>query len=342
MSNDYIYNHMNRIIKLILHLFYWMVFCLFGGAVSFHLTEGLDFLVQNIVPFIYNLGWAMVQFYAFYFIFYRFIEKQRYVFYFTLSVLVSIAIGFVLVALYPVFFNVDMHFVVKQYLPSIAGSFIIAQTGSLLRGFIRWFDDIQRKQELEKLLLQTELDALNAQLNPHFLFNTLNNIDSLIHSNTSKASEALITLSEIMRYMLYDAKKPQVSLKQEIAHYSNIVNLQMLRLKDASKVRFATDAKADVAVAPLLFLPFIENAFKYAVLDTAQSGIDIELKMVGEKVVFKCRNSYQKHNSTVQGKTGGIGLANLRRRLELLYPQRYSLEIDEENAYFSVQLTIEP
>lgn len=340
---------MNRIIKIILHLFYWMVFCLFGGAVSFHLTEGLDFIMQNIVPFIYNLAWAMVQFYIFYFFFYRLIEKQRYIYYFILSVLVSITIGFVLVSLYPVFFNVDFNFVIKEYLPSIAGSFIIAHTGSLLRGFISWFDDIQRKQEMEKMLLRTELDVLNAQLNPHFLFNTLNNIDSLIRLNPDKASESLITLSEIMRYMLYEAKKPKVSLKGEVAHYQNIIKLQKLRLKDSSKVEVKVEVEPrcvsgenEVELAPLLFLPFIENAFKYAVLDAPDAKIEIDLKSEGEKIEFRSSNPYRKNDPTLQGKTGGIGLANLKRRLELLYAGKYKLVILDENSYFSVQLTITP
>jgi len=333
---------MNRIIKVILHLFYWMVFCLFGGAVSFHLTEGLDYIIQNIIPFIYNTGWAMVQFYAFYFIFYRLIEKQRYIFYFVLSVLVSIAIGFLLVSLYPVFFNVEINFVVKQFLPSIAGSFIIAQTGSLLRGFIRWFEDIQQKQEMEKVLLRSELDALNAQLNPHFLFNTLNNIDSLIHSNPDKASESLITLSEIMRYMLYEAKKPKVPLKGEVAHYQNIIKLQTLRLKEPSKVKVEVKVENEVEVAPLLFLPFLENAFKYAVLDAPGAKIEFSLKSEGNRIVFRSSNPYLKHDKTTKGKTGGIGLSNLQRRLELLYKEKYTLEIQDRNSYFSVQLIIEP
>ena len=333
---------MNRIIKLILHLFYWMVFCLFSGVVSFKLAYGFGFIAQNLAAFAFNAGWAMVQFYMFYFIFYRYIERQKYVAYALWSVGISAVVSLFFTFAFYQIFELHPSNRLMDYLPQLAGTFIIGQTGSLLKGFVAWFDGIQHKQEFEKMLLQNELDALNAQLNPHFLFNTLNNIDSLIHSNTGKASEALITLSEIMRYMLYDARKPQVPLKSEIVHYSKIINLQLLRLKDTTKVRFVTDVRADVELAPLLFLPFIENAFKYAILDAAHSGIDIELKTEGTQVVFKCGNSYQKNNSTVQNKTGSIGLANLRRRLGLLYPRRYRLDINEENAYFSVQLTLEP
>lgn len=318
-----------------------MVFCLFGGAVSFHLAEGLDFIMQNIVPFVYNLGWAMVQFYIFYFFIYRLIEKQRYIYYFVLSVMVSLAIGFILVSLYQVFFNVKLNFIIKQYLPSIAGSFIIGQTGSLLRGFIAWFENIEQRREIEKMALQNELDALNAQLNPHFLFNTLNNIDSLINTNPKKASESLITLSDIMRYMLYDARQAKVKLKNEIVHYTNIIKLQSLRLKDPSKVNYSFNIEDDtIEIAPLLFLPFIENAFKFASFNTSGSSITIKLSSTINSISFNCSNQYLPINATTANKPGGIGLSNLKRRLELLYKNKYQMQIKNENSYFEVDLTV--
>jgi two-component system, LytTR family, sensor kinase len=333
---------MNRIIKIILHLFYWMVFCIFAGAVSYRLTYGFDYIAQNIPAFLYNLGWAVIQFYAFYFFFYRLIEKQRYVSYFIWSVVVSVSISLVLTMVFFWLFNLQPKYRLMEFVPQMVGTFIIGQTGSLLKGFIRWFEDIQRKQEVEKMVLQNELDALNAQLNPHFLFNTLNNIDSLIRSNPEKASESLVTLSEIMRYMLYDARKPAVLLQNEITHYTNIIKLQSLRLKDPSKVKFDVKDENEVEVAPLLFLPFLENAFKYAVCDTPNSCVDISILTVGKSVEFRCSNFYLKNDNSVKGKTGGIGLSNLKRRLELLYPNRYRLDIQDENSYFSVHLIINP
>jgi two-component system, LytTR family, sensor kinase len=333
---------MNQIIKVILHLFYWMVFCLFAGAVSFRLAYGFDFIAQNIPAFLYNLAWAAIQFYTFYFFFYRLIEKQRYISYFIWSVAVSVCLSFAMTLLFYSVFKMHPAYTIMEFLPQMAGTFIIGQTGSLLKGFIRWFEDIQRKQEVEKMLLRNELDMLNAQLNPHFLFNTLNNIDSLIRSNPDKASESLITLSEIMRYMVYEARKPKATLNAEIAHYQNIIKLQRLRLKDPSKVQFNIETEnGTTEVAPLLFLPFIENAFKFAVFDTPGSIIDIHIKTGENRVNFSCSNSYRKNGETVKNKTGGIGLSNLKRRLELLYPKRYSLAIHDENSYFSVQLTIE-
>jgi sensor histidine kinase YesM len=333
---------MNRIIKIILHLFYWLVFCLFSGLVGYRLAGGFDFIAQNILAFLYNLGWAGIQFYLFYFFFYRLIEKQRYISYFLISVVVSIGLSFILTLLFSVVFDVHLNFRLLEFLPQTTGTFIIAHTGSLLRGFIRWFEDIQHKQEVEKMVLRNELDSLNAQLNPHFLFNTLNNIDSLIQSNPEKASESLVTLSEIMRYMLYDARKPVVLLRNEIVHYRNIIRLQTLRLKAPDRVKFEVQVQDEtIGIAPLLFLPFIENAFKHASFEGDETAIEISLKSTGTKVEFSCRNHFRPDDLTLKNKTGGIGLSNLRRRLELLYPNRYTLKTTEENSYFVAQLIIE-
>jgi len=333
---------MNKIIKIILHLFYWTVFCIFAGAVSFRLTYGFDFIAKNIPAFLYNLGWAIIQFYAFYFFFYRLIEKQKFVLYFLLSVMVSIGISLSLIILFQALFHLPVQLQWKDVLPPTVGTFIIGHTGSLLKGFIGWFEDIQRKQEVEKAAIRNELDALNAQLNPHFLFNTLNNIDSLIRSNPEKASESLVTLSEIMRYMLYDARKPKVLLQNEITHYRNIIGLQALRVKDPSRVSIEVDIQdLSIKIAPFLFLPFIENAFKYASFEGEGTVIGISFRTIDNRVEFSCRNQFRPNDTALKNKTGGIGLSNLKRRLELLYADRYTLKTTEENSYFVAQLIIE-
>ncbi|MDD2613047.1 MAG: histidine kinase [Bacteroidales bacterium] len=333
---------MNRIIKIILHLFYWVVFCLFSGVVSYRLSDGFDFIARNAVPFLFNLAWAVLVFYAFYFFFYRLIEKQRYIRYIFLSLVVSIVISVTLTLLFILLFHVHTSYELSVFLPQTVGTLIIGQTGSLLRGFIRWFEDIQHKQEVDQLILRTELDMLNAQLNPHFLFNTLNNIDSLIRSNPEKASESLITLSEIMRYMLYEAKKPMVKLKDEIAHYRNILRLQTLRLKDSSKVQFSVEIEnEEIQLAPLLFLPFLENVFRYTTFDAPEAFVDIRLTSTGHRVEFRCSNSFRKEDVAAKSKEGGIGLTNLKRRLELLYAGKYQLTLNQEDACFTVQLILE-
>ncbi len=317
---------MNRIIKIILHLFYWMVFCLFSGVVSFKLSGGLDFIVQHLGEFLYNLLWAVIQFYLFYLFFYRLIEQQRYVRYFVLSVAVSIGLSLVLFFFFQLLFGVQLLKEMRNILPPMVGTFIIGHTGSLLRGFIGWFDDLQRKQEIEKMSIRNELDVLNAQLNPHFLFNTLNNIDALIFRQPQKASESLITLSEIMRYMLYEARQEKVSIDQEIVHYRNIIRLQSLRFLSPETIRFEAETSGiNMEIAPLLFLPFIENAFKYAVNTGVLPMIDFKLNCTESEICWTSRNPFSPMDESANRKTGGIGLSNLKRRLELLYPGQYSL-----------------
>lgn len=331
---------MNKLIIIILHLFYWLVFLLFSSMVSFRLTEGLSYISLNLGVFIYNLVWAMLQFYLFYFFVYRYIEKQKYIQYFVVSLFVAIVLSFILYAFFTWLFNLSFNLVFL--LRTMAGTFIIGHTGSLLKGFVAWFCDIQHKRETGKLLLQTKLDALHAQLNPHFLFNTLNNIDSLIVSKPEKASEALLTLSNIMRYMLYEARSECVKLVDEIQHYKNIIDLQMMRLNEPSKVQFNTELKCfDIEIAPLLFLPFIENAFNYALFDGEGAAIDIAIKTTEKTVSFECKNRINLAKVQAKSNKAGIGLNNLRKRLELTYPSRHSLRIVNDNLYFSAQLSIQ-
>jgi two-component system LytT family sensor kinase len=287
-----------------------------------------------------NLGCHSVL--RFLFLLYRLIEKQQFISYFLLSIAVSIGISLFLVVLFQLLFHFPIQFQWREVLPPITGTFIIGQTGSLLKGFIGWFESIQRKQEIEKAAIRNELDALNAQLNPHFLFNTLNNIDWLIHSNPDKASESLVTLSEIMRYMLYDTQKPTVLLHDEIIHYRNIIRLQSLRFKSADRVKFDVEiADEPIEIAPLLFLPFIENAFKFTSFEGQGTVIEISLRSVENRLEFNCRNRFRVSDPTMINKTGGIGLSNLKRRLELLYSGRYQLKTTEENSYFVVCFNLE-
>jgi len=308
--------------------------------VSFRLTEGLSYISLNLGVFIYNLVWAMVQFYLFYYFVYRYIEKQKYIQYIVVSLFVAIVLSSFLYVFFTRLFNQSFNIVFL--LRTMAGTFIIGHTGSLLKGFVAWFCDIQNKRETEKLLLQTKLDALHAQLNPHFLFNTLNNIDSLINSKPEKASKALLTLSNIMRFMLYDARSERVMLADEIQHYKSIIDLQILRLKEPSKVQFNIEhVGTEVEIAPLLFLPFIENAFNYALFDGEGTAIDIAIKTTGKNVIFECKNRVNPAKVKAKSNNAGIGLSNLRKRLELTYPSRHKLQIVNDNLYFSAQLSIQ-
>jgi len=238
---------------------------------------------------------------------------------------------------FPGFNLLDYHVIV----PPMAGTFIILQTGILVRGFENWFSNIQLKNELENQKLKNELELLKSQVNPHFLFNTLNNIDSLIVKEPAKASKALIALSEIMRYMLYETKGSQVGLSGEISHIRNIIALQALRFRQPGYVSFILNGSPENhKVAPLIFIPFIENAFKYAYYSDSLPVVTIRFDINEKEILFACSNFYNCQKNEVISNSG-IGLSNLRKQLSLLYPDRHELKVEKKNTKFEAVLRLD-
>jgi sensor histidine kinase YesM len=298
--------------------------------------------VPNLMPHLaINLIWAASVFYLFYFYFIRFFEKRQFAEYLIFSFLVSIFLTVIFMPLHKVvsaqFDILDL----KIILPPMAGSFILAQCGCLVRGFENWFTHIQLRVELENRNLKNELELLKSQINPHFLFNSLNNIDSLIHTMPDNASISLITLSDILRYMIYETKTDVVSLQKEIVYIKNYIDLQQLRFQNPDYIRISfPDQCEGIRIAPLLFIPFIENAFKYSFNAGKYPVIDIQLRCKGNSILFYCQNYFQYVESQHE-RPGGVGLENVKRRLELLYPGKYNIKISEDTQIFKVELTIQ-
>ena len=204
-----------------------------------------------------------------------------------------------------------------------------------------WFKNQQLRAELENKNKTSELALLRTQLNPHFLFNTLNNIDSLILTNPNKASDAIIKLSDIMRFMLYDTKTDQVSLEKEINYLESYIALQQIRLKDPSFVKFTKDGNCTgKTIAPMLFIPYVENAFKHGQKNIKAPGIEINLSCTPESINFDVVNHVDKDKEFNKDSTPGIGLVNTQRRLELLYPGRHELSIRYDNGLYIASLKI--
>jgi ligand-binding sensor domain-containing protein len=195
------------------------------------------------------------------------------------------------------------------------------------------------KVELDFQNQASEQALLRSQINPHFLFNTLNNIYSLVYQKASNAPEALMKLSEIMRYMLYDTSADMVQLDKEIQYLKSFIELHQLRLKNKDFVSF--DIAGDTSgkqIAPMLLIAFIENAFKHGNKSTAAPGIVIQLNCSKNEIRFNIKNS--KNISSPKDSLGGIGLANVKRRLELIYHDKYHLNINDSNDTFEVDLLI--
>ncbi len=186
----------------------------------------------------------------------------------------------------------------------------------------------------------TELALLKAQINPHFFFNTINNIYSLVYKKSDDAPAALLKLSEIMRYMLYDSKTDTVPLEKELLHLENYLELEKLRLKEPTFISYK--AKGDlngVLVPPMLLLTFVENAFKHGKRRVEHPGIIIRVRVGLEETNFTVIN-YTHDQDDVNKQTEGIGLQNVIRRLQLLYPNCHELEITHIKNQFKVSLTL--
>lgn len=197
------------------------------------------------------------------------------------------------------------------------------------------------QEEMEKEKLNSELAFLKNQISPHFFFNTLNNIYSLIAINTEDSQEAVLKLSKLMRYLLYESEHGDTKLSQEINFMKNYIDLMKLRMSERVNLKVSfPDEYHDRIIQPLLFIPFIENSFKHGI-SYRESFIDISMEAEAASIVFKCSNSlHRKTEKDAETETGGIGLENVRKRLDLLFPGRHELRINSSENRFDVFLEI--
>jgi len=205
----------------------------------------------------------------------------------------------------------------------------------------QWYRLEAERQEEAKKRTEAELLTLRQQLNPHFLFNTLNNIYALIEISPEKAQNVVLDLSKLMRYVLYENSGDKVTLNKEISFIENYIELMRIRLTDAVEVKFENKIPADNQwqVTPMLFVSLIENAFKHGVSPTQHSFIHISFDVQSDKLQCTVQNSFfPKADSDLAG--SGIGLENLRRRLEILYPENYEFYAGELKGIYYAKVVV--
>lgn len=206
---------------------------------------------------------------------------------------------------------------------------------------IKWYNDRRQKSEIILQEHRMELELLKTQLNPHFFFNTLNNIYSLVYKKSDEAPAALMKLADIMRYMLYDSKAEKVPLEKELEHLQNYLELEKLRLRDPGFVSFITEGETTRhTIPPMLLLSFVENAFKHGKKRVPNPGIVIRLSATEKRLRFIVTNFTLESSAVVEKDDSGIGMQNTRRRLELLYPGCHDLQINRTDTKFTVSLEI--
>lgn len=199
----------------------------------------------------------------------------------------------------------------------------------------------QGRQEEARERLTSELSFLRSQISPHFLFNILNSIVYLIRSNSPEAESVTLNLSELMRYMLYTPQQGQVRIEEEISYLENYIALQRTRFGEDVDIQFSrSGSSTELFIEPMILIPFVENAFKHGVGLVQDPVIGVSVELSGQQLSFHVRNKIGADPDDAKDESSGIGLRNVRRRLELLYPDRYELTIREEDDWFLVDLII--
>jgi two-component system LytT family sensor kinase len=221
---------------------------------------------------------------------------------------------------------------------TLSNCFFMLIISGMLRLAYSFLKSENKKKSLENATLNAEVDLLKAQINPHFLFNTLNSIYSLANVKSDKTDEAILKLSGLLRYALYETTEGKVLLQSDIEYINNYIDLQRLRLSNKVTVDYQVTGNADnKLIAPMLLITFIENAFKHGVSYVKRCLIKINIEIFDETLTLQITNPIVEKNSFV---AGGIGLKNVQRRLELLYPDQHQLQITQDLHQFSVSLKI--
>lgn len=236
---------------------------------------------------------------------------------------------------HPFFQYIDLSFV--TYIQYAALSSVLLGSVVGLCVFKKWIIDVQQMNELYATNLRTELEQLKSQVNPHFLFNTLNNLYVLTKTDPAKASQVLLGLSDLLRYQLYDSSKEKILLTRDIDFVQNLLSLEKIRKND---FEYAISTEGDmegVSLPPFLFIPFVENAIKHGASSVGHSYLHLSFKIKDNHLHFHSENSkpYIRKNGI-----GGLGLVNIKRRLQLLYPGKHELHINDDADKYIVNLIL--
>lgn len=340
-----------KIYNIGIHILFWIMFQgMYWGRKIFNLNiEGKDintcFCLENGFEFIIHI----IHFYFLYtIVFPKLLLKP-----FKKKDVFSWILVFILIFLFRGYSNVlfynqygitcnlsPCNTIIVQWL-YVANTLVVSGLSAMVYMAINLIKTQKQKIELITQNRESEQALLRAQINPHFLFNTLNNIYYLADKKSDKAGRAIMRLSEIMRYMIKESSADKVLLEKEIAYIQGFVDLHKLRIQDNTLIELSINGTIKGHhIVPMLLIPFVENAFKYGTNYENSKGIDIKLNVRINTLVFEVLNYYNP-NQQIEG--GGFGLKNVKRRLELMYPNKFDLQIinnSEEKKYLII-LTLE-
>ena len=335
---------MKPIWQILIHLFTWLALLTFFVTITVNNTK-----ITHLEMWVYFVVYPSINISLFYINFLvlvpNFLDKKKYGL-FILSILVLVLLyGFGKYGVALIFKEVVL---VRDkgiqigfgtfFWGTIFTSFIFLFLSTVLKFTIDWFSNERIQRELENQRLTAELAFLKSQINPHFLFNSLNSIYSLAYQGSDDTPEAILKLSEIMRYMLYECNDNKVDLEKEFQYLHNFIDLQKIRFANKAFIDFTIEGKVEgQQIVPLLLIAFIENAFKHGVANNPETPILLQIKVEGAQLQFFIKNVKHSHNRDPEG---GIGLNNVNRRLKQLYPNKFNLDRIDETDTYSVRLSL--
>lgn len=328
---------------LLLHLVFWIAVALTWFYLRFQ--DYSSWQQAAIVTVVKTVDLALIIYFANLFLVPRFLYRKFYL-RFALFFILAVAVSSVLKMMQLSWVLQDEYvisgdgFKEKVYNNFVTQFFLVlASIG--LKSVVDYLGIQKKLTEVAKEKAEAELNFLKSQINPHFLFNSLNAVYFLIDKNNAPARAALHKFSEMLRYQLYECNGDKISIEKEVSYLKDYIALQQLRLSDNTEVRFCCDPDVqDLAIEPLLLIPFVENSFKHlSHFDRKkQNEIRIAISREKETLHFSVYNTRERNSRTVED--GGIGLVNVKKRLDLLYPGKHQFAITEDENWFGVDLTL--
>jgi LytS/YehU family sensor histidine kinase len=335
---------MKKIWPVFWHIFVWVVLVAFFLFVVHNNTKMT--LHRILVLFVLYGCINISLFYLNYLLFIpRFLNRKKYGLY-ALVIAVTLIIYGIDKYAFAVMFKADVLQRMKgdtigfvsYFLSTLFTSIIFLFLSVVLKFSVDWFLNERIQRDLENQRLSAELAFLKSQINPHFLFNSLNSIYSLAYQQSENTPGAILKLSEIMRYMLYECNDNKVDLSKELQYLQNYIDLQKIRFGNKAYIDFKLEGKVgNQQIVPLLLIAFIENAFKHGIANDSLSPINMVITVDEQYLHFFIQNRKHSNNTDAMG---GIGLNNVKRRLDLLYKGKYNLEIRDEIDTYTCELSL--
>jgi sensor histidine kinase YesM len=336
--------------KIIGHVLFWtcsLIFAItaFYVASDHKLTFNSNLLFRALIP---NIGFALAVYLNLYLLIPKYLKNKSYIFY-TFWLILLLAGSSSLIQFSLVFVLKNKNFT-DQFASMFSSHFFTAAFYVGITSLIKFVKDWLQLQEMnlkfaqvEREKLEAELNTLKSQLNPHFLFNCLNNIYSLALTNSPRTPEIILKLSDLMRHVLYESRENFIPIKKELDFMTNFIELQKIRLTNAVDLLYSVDGTVpDKKVIPLIFEPFLDNAFKHGLRNPAASPlIHVLVSFQNEKMLFSIQNNFGHTASLPKTKDSGIGLKNIEKRLDYLYAKDdFSLKVIREDNLFTVKLEV--